>query len=130
MRVTTEPANCSPTDIKLHQKSRILEVSFDNGETFNLPCEYLRVYTPSAQALGHAPGQEVLQIGKENVNISSIKPIGNYGIEPTFSDGHNSGIYSWDMLYKLGSEYQTLWQNYLQKLQKAGHTRNESQHTR
>ncbi len=130
MRVTTEPANCSPTDIKLHQKSRILEVSFDNGETFNLPCEYLRVYTPSAQALGHAPGQEVLQIGKENVNISSIKPIGNYGIEPTFSDGHNSGIYSWDMLYKLGSEYQTLRQNYLQKLQKAGHTRNESQHTR
>lgn len=127
MRLNTEPANCSPTDIKLHQQSRILEVSFDNGETFKLPCEYLRVYTPSAEALGHAPGQETLQIGKENVNISSIKPIGNYGIEPTFTDGHNSGIYSWDMLYKLGSEHSTLWANYLKELEKSGHTRQASQ---
>jgi len=126
MRLTTETINCSPTDIKLHQKSHFLEVSFDNGETFKLPCEYLRVYTPSAEALGHAPGQETLQLGKETVNISSIKPIGNYGIEPTFTDGHNSGIYSWDMLYKLGSEYQTLWANYLQALEKAGHTRKAS----
>ncbi|MCF6204711.1 MAG: DUF971 domain-containing protein [Methylococcaceae bacterium] len=125
MRLTVEPSNCILTEIKLHQRSHILEVSFDNGETFKLPCEYLRVYTPSAEALGHAPGQEILQTGKENVNITQIKPIGNYGISPTFSDGHNSGIYSWDMLYKLGTEYPTLWDNYLQKLKQAGQTRTE-----
>ncbi|MCK5122056.1 MAG: DUF971 domain-containing protein [Methylococcales bacterium] len=125
MRLTVDPTNHTPTDIKLHQLSRILEVCFDNGETFKLPCEYLRVYTPSAEALGHAPGQEILQTGKENVNISEIKPMGNYGIEPTFTDGHNSGIYSWDMLYKLGSEYQTLWANYLEALQKSGYTRKD-----
>ena len=125
MRLDVKPANTIPTDIKLHQLSRILEVSFDNGEIFNLPCEYLRVYTPSAEALGHAPGQEILQTGKENVNISAIKPIGNYGIEPTFSDGHNSGIYSWDMLYKLGSEYQTLWTNYLEALENSGQSRKQ-----
>jgi DUF971 family protein len=121
MRLQVEPANCAITDIKLHQISRILEISFDNGETFELPCEYLRVYTPSAEALGHSPGQEILQTGKEEVNISAIKPVGNYGIEPTFTDGHNTGIYSWDMLYKLGSEYQTLWTNYLDALKKAGY---------
>ncbi len=125
MRLTVEPSNCILTEITLHQRSHILEVSFDNGETFKLPCEYLRVYTPSAEALGHAPGQEILQTGKENVNITQIKPIGNYGISPTFSDGHNSGIYSWDMLYKLGTEYPTLWDNYLQKLKQAGQTRTE-----
>ena len=125
MRLTVDPTNHTPTDIKLHQLSRILEVCFDNGETFKLPCEYLRVYTPSAEALGHAPGQEILQTGKENVNISEIKPMGNYGIEPTFTDGHNSGIYSWDMLYKLGSENQTLWANYLEALQKSGYTRKD-----
>ena len=129
MRLDVQPANTTPTDIKLHQLSRVLEVSFDNGETFNLPCEYLRVYTPSAEALGHAPGQEILQTGKENVNISAIKPVGNYGIEPTFSDGHNSGIYSWDMLYKLGSEYQTLWANYLEELEKSGQSRKQSLQT-
>jgi DUF971 family protein len=129
MRLNVKPANTSPTDIKLHQLSRILEVSFDNGETFSLPCEYLRVYTPSAEALGHAPGQEILQTGKENINILAIKPVGNYGIEPTFSDGHNSGIYSWDMLYKLGSEYQTLWANYLEALEKSGQSRKESLQT-
>jgi len=125
MRLTVEPSNCTLTEIKLHQLSHILEVSFDNGETFKLPCEYLRVYTPSAEALGHAPGQEILQTGKENVNITQIKPIGNYGISPTFSDGHNSGIYSWDMLYKLGIEYPSLWENYLQKLKQTGQTRTE-----
>lgn len=130
MRLNVSPANCNLTNIILHQASHILEVSFDNGETFNLPCEYLRVYSPSAEALGHAPGQEVLQLEKQDVNIASINPIGNYGIEPSFTDGHSSGIYSWDMLYKLGSEQQILWANYLDKLQAAGHTRKESQHTR
>jgi len=130
MRLNVSPANCNLTNITLHQASHILEVSFDNGENFKLPCEYLRVYSPSAEALGHAPGQEVLQLDKQDVNIASIKPIGNYGIEPSFTDGHKSGIYSWDMLYKLGSEQQTLWKIYLDKLQAAGHTRKESQHTR
>jgi DUF971 family protein len=123
MRLTVQPSYNIPTNIKLHQLSRVLEVSFDNGETFELPCEYLRVYTPSAEALGHAPGQEILQVGKENVNITEIKPIGNYAIAPSFSDGHNSGIYSWDLLYKLGSEYQALWANYLQELENSGYTR-------
>jgi len=125
MRLNTEAANCNITDITLHQSSHILEVSFDNGKTFKLPCEYLRVYSPSAEALGHAPGQEVLQTGKKDVNIISIKPIGNYGIEPSFTDGHSSGIYSWDMLYKLGSEYQSLWEIYLDKLEVSGASRTE-----
>ncbi|NOQ14505.1 MAG: DUF971 domain-containing protein, partial [Methyloprofundus sp.] len=100
-----------------------LEISFDNGQTFQLPCEYLRVFTPSAEALGHAPGQETLQVGKEYVAIESIKPIGNYGIAPSFSDGHNSGIYTWELLYKLGNEYNALWASYLEELKKAGHQR-------
>lgn len=115
MRLTVSPAPSALTEIKLHTVSRLLEISFENGETFKLPCEYLRVYTPSAEALGHATGQETLQVGKENVNIVEIKSIGNYGISPVFSDGHSSGIYSWDMLYKMGAEYSTLWENYLQK---------------
>jgi DUF971 family protein len=125
MRLTVEKTNLTLTDIKLHQKSRILEITFDNGEVFKLPCEYLRVYTPSAEALGHGKGQETLQTGKENVNITEIKPIGNYGISPVFSDGHSSGIYSWDMLYKLGAEYPDLWESYLQKLKLANHQRVE-----
>ncbi|MCX7106155.1 MAG: DUF971 domain-containing protein [Methylococcales bacterium] len=121
MRLTIKPSNAWPTEIKLHQVSNILEVSFDDGSTFKLPCEYLRVYTPSAEAIGHAPGQEILQVDKELVSIIEIKPIGNYAITPVFSDGHNSGIYTWDLLYKLGSEYQILWANYLNKLETAGH---------
>jgi DUF971 family protein len=128
MRLRIEPCHTIPTDIKLHQISAVLEISFDNGATFSLPCEYLRVYTPSAEALGHAPGQEILQIGKEDVTINEIKPIGNYAIQPIFSDGHNTGIYSWDLLYKLGSEYQSLWKDYLHKLELAGHQR-KSSHT-
>jgi DUF971 family protein len=123
MRLTVEPANARPTEIKLHQLSAILEISFDDGQTFHLPCEYLRVYTPSAEALGHAPGQEILQIGKQDVTINNIKPIGNYAIAPVFSDGHNTGIYTWDLLYKLGADYQTLWADYLLRLEKAGHQR-------
>jgi DUF971 family protein len=127
MRLTAQDIDCSPTEIKLHQRSAVLEVSFDDGNTFKLPCEYLRVYTPSAEAVGHGPGQEVLQVGKENITITEIRPVGLYAIAPTFSDGHNSGIYSWSLLYKLGSEYETLWSAYLNELQDAGHQRKEPQ---
>ncbi len=112
-----------PTDIKLHQKSRVLEVIFDDGAHFELPCEYLRVYSPSAEVRGHGPGQEVLQVGKENVNITAIEPVGNYAIKLEFDDGHNTGIYSWDSLYTLGQEKDALWAEYLEKLEKAGHKR-------
>ncbi len=125
MRITAKPTNTHPTEIKLHQVSNVVEISFDDGSVFKLPCEYLRVYTPSAEAVGHAPGQEVLQIGKEDVTIKEIKPIGNYAISPVFSDGHNSGIYTWDLLYKLGAEYQTLWADYLHNLETAGYKRKE-----
>lgn len=112
-----------PTDIKLHQKSRVLEMSFDDGSTFQMPCEYLRVYSPSAEVRGHGPGQEVLQLGKENVNITSIEPVGNYAIKFEFDDGHNTGLYSWDTLYHLGSNQDALWQEYLDRLEQAGHKR-------
>ncbi|MDP1663631.1 MAG: DUF971 domain-containing protein [Methylobacter sp.] len=125
MRITAKPANTHPTEIKLHQVSNIVEISFDDGSVFQLPSEYLRVYTPSAEAVGHAPGQEVLQVGKEDVTIKEIKPIGNYAIALVFSDGHDSGIYTWDLLYKLGAEYQALWANYLHNLEAAGHKRKE-----
>lgn len=125
MRLIAEPIDTRPTEIKLHQISRVLEISFDNGETFNLPYEYLRVYTPSAEALGHGPGQEILQVNKEDVTISEIKPVGNYGIAPVFSDGHSTGIYTWELLYKLGSEYQQWWPDYLDRLKVSGHNRNE-----
>lgn len=115
-----------PTDIRLHQKSRILEVFFDDGEHFRLPCEYLRVYSPSAEVRGHGPGQEVLQFGKENVNITTIEPIGNYAVRLVFDDGHNTGLYSWNVLYRLGANYEALWQEYLGRLEKAGYTRQES----
>ena len=126
MRLTVQPCNTWPTEIKLHQVSNILEISFDNGSVFQLPCEYLRVYTPSAEAIVHAPGQEILQLNKEDVTIKEIKPIGNYAISPVFSDDHNSGIYTWDLLYKLGAEYQVLWVNYLNNLEAAGHKRKET----
>lgn len=113
----------TPTEIKLHQKSRVLEVSFDDGQRFELPCEYLRVYSPSAEVRGHGPGQEVLQVGKEDVNIESIDPVGNYAIKPHFSDGHDTGIYSWDTLYNLGLHQDELWQEYLDRLREAGYER-------
>lgn len=110
-----------PTDIKLHRKSRNLEVTFDSGETFQLPCEYLRVYSQSAEVTGHAPGQEVLQVGKRQVNIDAITPVGNYAVKLHFDDGHDSGIYTWQWLYELGQHYEPYWQDYLDRLQKAGH---------
>lgn len=113
-----------PTEIKLHQNSRLLEITFEDGQYFKLPCEYLRVYSPSAEVRGHGgPGQEVLQVGKENVNIVAIEPIGSYAVKLVFSDGHDTGLYSWDMLYTLGTHQESNWQRYLERLAEAGHTR-------
>ena len=127
MRLKPEPINAVPTEIKLHQVSKILEIHFDDGAAFQLPYEYLRVYTPSAEALGHGPGQEILQVGKEDVSIKEIKPVGNYGISPKFSDGHETGIYTWNLLYKLGKDYQNLWGDYLKRLEEAGHQHKQVQ---
>ncbi|MBK9662264.1 MAG: DUF971 domain-containing protein [Nitrosomonas sp.] len=112
-----------PTEIKLHQKSRILDVSFSDGKTFHYPCEFLRVHSPSAEVSGHSPGQEVLQIGKKLVSIRSIEPVGNYAIQLNFTDGHNTGLYSWDLLYNYGLNQDNLWQRYLQRLEAAGASR-------
>jgi DUF971 family protein len=117
------PSTPRPTDIRLHQVSRKLEVSFDDGSNFLLPCELLRVYSPSAEVRGHGPGQEVLQIGKEDVNIVGIEQVGQYALTLIFSDGHDTGLYSWDYLYDLGMRHEELWQTYLERLAAAGHTR-------
>lgn len=114
-----------PTEINLHQKSRTLEISFDTGETFNLPAEYLRVHSPSAEVQGHGPGQGVLQIGKEDVNIENVTPVGSYGIQLHFDDNHNTGIYAWDTLYDLGKHQEQYWQEYLERLEQAGHKRRD-----
>ncbi len=123
MRVQITPSHRVPTEIKLHKVSAILEIHFDDDSIYELPSEYLRVFTQSAEAVGHGPGQETLQIGKQDVTITDIRPIGNYAIALTFSDGHDSGIYSWDLLYKLGSEFPLLWSNYLEELKAAGLSR-------
>jgi DUF971 family protein len=115
-----------PTEIKLHQKSRILEVTFDDGSAFKLPCEYLRVYSPSAEVRGHGPGQEVLQLGKEKVNITNIEPVGTYAVVLHFDDGHNTGIYSWDYLHDLGVNQESNWKRYVERLEAAGHKRQAS----
>jgi DUF971 family protein len=112
-----------PTEIKLHQKSRVLEVSFDDGARFKLPCEYLRVFSPSAEVRGHGPGQEVLQVGKEDVNVTHIEPVGTYAIALEFDDGHNTGIYSWEFLHELGVNQENNWEQYLRRLAAAGHKR-------
>ena len=115
-----------PTEIKLHQKSRVLEVTFDDGSQFRLPCEYLRVYSPSAEVRGHGPGQEVLQLGKEKVNITNIEPVGTYAVVLHFDDGHNTGIYSWDYLHDLGVNQEVNWKRYVERLEAAGHKRQAS----
>ncbi len=112
-----------PTEIKLHQKSRLMEITFDNGRTFNLSYELLRVYSPSAEVRGHGPEQETLQVGKKNVEITQLDPVGSYAVQPTFSDGHNTGIYSWDYLYELGAHQEELWAAYLERLEDAGASR-------
>ena len=112
-----------PKEIKLHQKSGILDFTFSDGKTFQFPSEFLRVYSPSAEVSGHGSGQEILQTGKKRVNILKIEPVGHYAVQLHFSDGHNTGIYSWDLLYKFGINQDKMWQNYLQRLETAGGSR-------
>lgn len=109
-----------PTSITVHQQSRVLEVGFSDGELFRIPFELMRIYSPSAEVQGHGPGQEVLQTGKREVGLTELEPVGNYAIQPTFSDGHNTGIFSWDYLYFLGSQEAKLWAQYEQRLREAG----------
>lgn len=123
MAETNKP---TPTNIRLLRVSRILEVTFDDGAVFRLPCEYLRVYSPSAEVQGHGPGQEVLQIGKETINIAAIEPVGAYAVRLIFDDGHQTGIYAWPLLYKLGVMQEQYWQDYLDRLAAAGYTRKET----
>jgi len=112
-----------PTEITLHQASRALEISFADGKSFRLPCEFLRVHSPSAEVRGHGPGQETLQIGKKDVTITAVEPVGQYAIQLRFSDGHDTGIYSWDLLYDYGMQQESMWQQYLERLQEAGASR-------
>lgn len=121
------PDSPRPTDIRLHQTSRVLEVTFDDALHAELPCEFLRVYSPSAEVRGHGVGQESLQTDKENVNITNIEPIGHYAVRLTFSDGHNTGLYSWDYLYELAQNHDALWLKYLDRLAAAGIERKTQQ---
>jgi DUF971 family protein len=116
-------ATPAPTEIKLHQKSQVLEVTYADGECFRLPAEFLRVHSPSAEVRGHGPGQEVLQTGKKDVRIKAVDPVGNYAVQLLFSDGHNTGIYSWDLLYDYGERQDKMWQQYLDRLRAAGASR-------
>ena len=115
-----EPGTPAPTALTLHQASRVLEVGFDDGSVFRLPFELLRVYSPSAEVQGHGPGQEVLQTGKREVGIIELQAVGRYAVQPRFSDGHDSGIFSWDYLYQLGRRQEELWRQYEARLAAAG----------
>lgn len=112
-----------PTEIKLHQQSRMLEIAFGDDVRYQLPCELLRVYSPSADVSGHGPGQEVLQTGKKDVGISELIPVGSYAVQINFDDGHDTGLYTWEYLYKLGENQAALWQDYLDRLAAAGASR-------
>ncbi|MBN7797908.1 gamma-butyrobetaine hydroxylase-like domain-containing protein [Parahaliea mediterranea] len=112
-----------PRDVKLHRRSRELELAYPGGDSYRLPCEYLRVYSPSAEVRGHGPGEEVLQTGKLNVNITGIKPVGHYALQLIFDDGHDTGLYAWDYLYQLATEQEQRWQAYLERLREAGASR-------
>jgi len=115
-----------PVSINLRTKSRVLAIAFDDGSEFELSCELLRVYSPSAEVKGHGPGQDVLQVGKEGVNIRAVEPIGNYAVRLVFDDGHASGIYSWSYLHELGRQREDRWRSYLERLAAAGHARREA----
>ena len=112
-----------PTQIELHQKSRVLEIAFDDGKRFSLPFEFLRVHSPSAEVRGHGPGQEVLQVGKKDVDITAVEPVGSYAVQLVFSDGHDSGLYSWNYLYDMGANQDAMWKHYLERMQAAGASR-------
>jgi DUF971 family protein len=112
-----------PTSITVHRQSRVLEVGFDDGRVFRIPFELMRVYSPSAEVQGHGPGQEVLQTGKREVDLTALEPVGNYAVQPTFSDGHDTGLFSWDYLYFLGSQEDELWKKYESRLADAGMSR-------
>ena len=112
-----------PTEIKLHQQSRTLEIAFDDGARFSMPYEFLRVQTPSAEARGHGPGQETLQTGKKNVNLMTVEPVGTYALKLVYDDGHDSGLYTWEYLYELGQHQDAIWKEYLEKLEAAGASR-------
>ena len=110
----------NPTAITVHNKSKTLDIAFEDGAEFTIPFELLRVYSPSAEVMGHGPGQEVLQVGKREVGIAAMDPVGNYAVQPTFTDGHNTGLFTWDYLYKLGSEKDQLWSDYMARLHASG----------
>ncbi|MEO7390798.1 MAG: DUF971 domain-containing protein [Ramlibacter sp.] len=114
------PESPSPRSLTVHGQSRVLEVSFSDGMEFRIPFELMRIYSPSAEVQGHGPGQEVLQSGKREVDLTGLEPVGNYAVQPTFSDGHDTGIFSWDYLYFLGSQQQQLWADYERRLREAG----------
>jgi len=114
-----------PTEINVHTQSRTLEIAFDDGERYTMSAEYLRVNSPSAEVQGHGPGEGVLQVGKEDVNIENVQPVGSYGIQIFFDDNHNTGIYAWDTLYNLGKNQEQIWTDYLKKLEAAGHKRRD-----
>lgn len=116
-----------PTELKLHQKSRVLEIAYSDGRAFRLPCEFLRVFSPSAEVRGHGPGQEVLQVGKREVEIARIEPVGSYAVQLVFSDGHDTGIYSWDLLYDYGMRQDEMWRHYLERMREAGASREPQQ---
>ena len=128
--MTAETATRIPTEIKLHQQSKAMEISFADGTSFRLSYEFLRVYSPSAEVRGHGPGQETLQAGKRDVTVVEVEPVGHYAIRPKFSDGHESGIYSWDYLYEIGSGHDELWQRYLERLAAAGASRDPDPNAR
>ena len=115
-----------PTELTVHQHSRLLEIGYEDGTVYRLPFELLRVYSPSAEVQGHGPGQEVLQVGKRDVLIQALEPVGHYAVKPTFSDGHDSGLFTWEYLAWLGANQETLWQNYLDRLAAAGASRDPS----
>ena len=113
----------TPTEIVLHQQSKLLEIAFDDGARYSLPFEFLRVYSPSAEVRGHGPGQEELQVGKQTVILREVQPVGSYALKLAFDDGHDSGLYTWEYLHQLGKHQDALWQDYLRKLEEAGASR-------
>ena len=117
------PQTPTPTSVTAHGQSRVLEVAFSDGAQFRIPFELMRIYSPSAEVQGHGPGQEVLQTGKREVELTALEPVGNYAVQPSFSDGHDTGIFSWDYLYFLGAEQERLWADYERRLKEAGMSR-------